>query len=213
MILNHDEALYNEGYDSDGEMPYFDEEADAGEDPDLYIEPSINLKPPLEAAPTLVPVMMSGAPPTQKLMPKDVKNKLSVNELKVELMKRGCKIGGKKGDLQACLLEALKNNIPVSTTDEIDKRNISINGLAPTAFWNNLTQQPEPTSEPATFDLLLRPPTERNEAPPNPNMFSLRPLRAQNSLVRWREWKQRSQGRGTSKLANYLECNQIERVV
>ncbi len=85
------------------------------------------------------------------------------------MKKRGCKISGKKGGLQACLLEALNNNTPQLTTDDIDKCNASMNGLAPTAFWKNLTCQSEPFPEPSNLYLSLCPPTERDESPPNPN--------------------------------------------
>ncbi len=137
VMVNHDEALYEEGYDSDGQMPYFDKQADAGEDPDLYGKPSINLKP-LLPEPSSVEAMehtnvKQKAPPL--LMFEDVRmSKLSVNELKTELKKRGCKLSGKKTELQARLLDALKNNILVSTTEEVDKRDSCMNGLAPTAF-------------------------------------------------------------------------------
>ncbi len=71
-------------------------------------------------------------------------------------------------DLQACLLEPLKNNIPVLTTNKIDKRNVSMNDCEPTAFWKNLSSQSEPNLEQSTLDSPLHPLTERDDAPPNP---------------------------------------------
>lgn len=132
-------------------MPYFNKQADAREDPDLYDEPSINLKPP---PPEPSPVeaaehtdFKQKAPPL--LTSEDVRtSKLSVNELKIELKKRGCTLSWKKTDLQACLLDALKNNILVSMTEEVDNSDLCMNGLAPTAFWRNLTRQSEPTPKP-----------------------------------------------------------------
>ena len=38
IMTNHDDSLFNEGYDSDCNLPYFDAVADMGEDPDNYDE-------------------------------------------------------------------------------------------------------------------------------------------------------------------------------
>ncbi len=101
---------------------------------------------------------------------------LNVSQLKEELKKRGCHISGKKVELQSCLLEALKNNIPMGLLEDVSKRDASLNGLAPTAFWKLLTKEHAPLPESQNKDCSLHPPTDMDEAWSIQNMPLLRLL-------------------------------------
>ena len=87
--------------------------------------------------------------------------KLGVKELRDELKLRGWATSGNKQALQACLREAIKQNIPVSTT-AAPPRHECMNGLDVTARWVLLTCNTTPIPEPVNIDASLHPPTERD---------------------------------------------------
>ncbi len=163
VMTNHDKALYAKGYDSDGELPYFDPIAEAGEDPESYKEPTISIDHPpkeLQKAPTPEPMVDK--------MTTTAANQLKVNKLKHELKKRGCKATWNKTELLKRLIDAINNKIPVANIADIEKRDSCLNGLAPTAYWKELTIDPTPVPEPINLDTGLLPPTEMDGSSPNP---------------------------------------------
>ncbi len=111
-MTNHDNSLFNEGYDSDCNLPYFDAVADMGEDPDDYDEDIILATAPSpESTTTTTVTATAGVFVTQPALTEEGARKLVVHDLKVELTKQGCRTSGKKAELLARLLEALRNNI------------------------------------------------------------------------------------------------------
>jgi hypothetical protein len=131
-FVNQDSTLNDEGYDSEGNLPFFaDEEQD---DIEGYEEPPIAGGSDA-AAPAPPP------PPAAQEVTVESMMRLGVNELKAELKKRGRPTGGKKADMQARLKEAIINNVPIASGSE-PPRHESMNGLDVTARWELLTRQP-----------------------------------------------------------------------
>jgi hypothetical protein len=150
-FANQDSTLNDEGYDSEGNLPYFaDEEQD---DIEGYEESPIDGSDAAAPAPPPPP-----APVTVESM-----MRLGVNELKAELKKRGRSTGGKKAEMRARLKEAIMNNVPIASGSEAP-RHESMNGLDVTARWELLTRQLYPVPEPENEDSTHRPPTERDAA-------------------------------------------------
>jgi hypothetical protein len=149
-FANQDEALNDEGYDSEGDLPYFaDEDAD---DIEGYDELAIGVDaptppPPPPVAPTVITV--------------ESLTRLPVKELKEELKKRGRSTSGKKEELRARLKEAIELNVPVASGNEAP-RHESMSGLDVTARWDMLTPNEFPVPEPENVDLSHRAPTERD---------------------------------------------------
>ncbi len=89
--------------------------------------------------------------------------KLGVKKLKEELKKRGRAIMGKKSELQDCLKEAVRLNVPVAGPSE-DPHHESMAGLDMTARWVPLTRINEPIVVPGVnADRSHRPPAEMNQ--------------------------------------------------
>ncbi len=91
-MTNHDLASYENGYDSDGQLPYFDAIANGGDDPDTYNENPILITAPLKESTTL-PGANASKEPTLSV---DDVQRLKVNQIKQELNKRGFKVTAKK---------------------------------------------------------------------------------------------------------------------
>ncbi|KAL3817141.1 hypothetical protein ACHAXA_009042 [Cyclostephanos tholiformis] len=86
---------------------------------------------------------------------------LNVAWLKDELKRRGRAIAGKKGELQACLKEAIVLNVPVASGGGVSVcRHESMAGLDVTVRWELLTPKYMPIPEAENIDQSLRPPTE-----------------------------------------------------
>ena len=155
-FTNQDESLLEQGYDSEGNLPYFDPTS-LEEDPDTFVEQSIGNGPPPAA-----PAAATAAPP-RTISIEDV-DKMKGKEVKAELRKRGQGVSGNVGPLKERLKEAIRNNIPVQA--EAAERHESMTGLDVTARWVLLEPDPTPIPEPTNDDGTLRPPTER-DAPVN----------------------------------------------
>jgi hypothetical protein len=90
---NHDEALYDEGFDSEGEQMFYDPVA-LDEDADDFIEEAI--------ASTSSPITSIPAPPIPGTLPPariltiDMISSLKVKDLKAELQKKGRRMTGNK---------------------------------------------------------------------------------------------------------------------
>jgi len=150
-FANQDTTLNDEGYDSEGNLPYFaDEEQD---DIEGYEELPMWGD---AAAPAPPPPPAPAVAPTVKSM-----MCLGVKELKAELQLRGRSTGGGKADLQARLTEAIENNAPIASGREAP-RHENMNGLDVTARWEVLTRNEHPVPEPENEDSTNRPPTERD---------------------------------------------------
>ncbi len=167
MMKNHNELLFDKGYDSDNNLPYFDNVSDMGDNPDQYYEDPIQFSHPLPPSNDTANLVNAKIVSTPQMTAKEAKA-LNISQLNEELKKRGCPVSGKKVELQHRLLEALKNNIPVGLLEDVSKRDANLNGLAPTAFWQLLTKELVPVPEPQNEDCSLRPPTEMDGGMVNP---------------------------------------------
>ena len=87
--------------------------------------------------------------------------KLGVNELRDQLKLRRWATSGTKQALQACLREAIEQNLPVSTT-AAPPQHECMNGLDVMARWVLLTCNTTPIPEPVNIDASLCLPTERD---------------------------------------------------
>ena len=192
-FANHDELKYGEGYDSDGEMMYYDEIA-LDDDPDDIIEDviepitvsatttsatttsaattSVATTSATTTSATTASATTISATTTSATSTVDVSQlsearagKLKVSELKDELRKRGKGTVGNKSILLDRLIECIRDKTPVG--EEIAERPGCMNGLDITACWVPLTRNTFPIPEPLNEDANLRPPTER-DAPINP---------------------------------------------
>ncbi len=92
-MTNQDPASYENGYDSDGQLPCFDVIADGGDDPDTYNENPILITALLKESTTLPDVKASKEP---TLSVEDAQ-RLKVNQIKHVFKKRGLKVTAKKG--------------------------------------------------------------------------------------------------------------------
>ena len=167
-FCNQDDALFDQGYDSEGEQLYYDPVA-LDEDADDFVEEAIGSTPPQAIATALPPLppLPSIVATTTASPVLDVK-KLKVAELKVELRKRGRGVVGNKDVLIARLVAAIEANVPVaSAAVAAAPREPGMGGLDVTARWLLLNHNPTPIAEPTNADGTLRPPTER-DAPVNP---------------------------------------------
>ena len=153
-FTNHDTSLYELGYDSEGNLPYYDPVA-LEEDADEYEEPSIGL-PTLP----LPPGWQNNTNTAPGLTLADVSGKMSVKEIKAALKQRGQTLSGNKSDLLSRLKDALITNLPV--LDVPVERDAGMTGLDVTAEWVLLEPDPIPIPEPTNKDDSLRPPTERD---------------------------------------------------
>ena len=154
-FLNQNSALNDEGYDSEGGLPFFaDEEVDDATE--YFEEPLIDsVAGPTSAATSTV--ARAGAVAVGLTV--EMMMSLKATELKEELRKRGRPILGKKADLQARLREVILQNVPVAVGNEA-RRHDSMTGLDVTAEWVLLTPEDEPFPQPVNVDESLRPPTE-----------------------------------------------------
>jgi hypothetical protein len=107
-FTNQNSELNDEGYDSEGNLPYF-ADANLNDDMDEYVEESIDVgggEAPPAAGGEPEPEATAPVPPI------DVMG-LTVAALKEELKKRGRTTGGNKAALQERLREAIVMNVPV----------------------------------------------------------------------------------------------------
>jgi hypothetical protein len=156
-FFNQNSALNDEGYDSEGGLPYFADEEEVDNATQYFEEPLVNsVEGPTSAAATstVAPAGAAAVGLTVEMM-----MSLKAMELKEELRKRGRPILGKKADLQARLREAILQNVPVAVGNEA-RRHDSMTGLDLTAEWVLLTPEDEPFPQPVNVDESLRPPTE-----------------------------------------------------
>mmetsp|Transcript_14413 Transcript_14413/g.30257 ORF Transcript_14413/g.30257 Transcript_14413/m.30257 type:complete len:556 (-) Transcript_14413:739-2406(-) len=162
-MTNHNGESFENGYDSDGELPFFNPVADMGEDPSSYNEKAVEINAPLKDPPN---IPQPSHPPSSVLTEEQVEG-LKVSELKDELKIRGCKISGSKAELKTRLTEAIKNKMSGATAEAIEKQNSCLNGLSPTAYWKELKKSSTPISEPRNEGNTLRLPTEIDTEHPN----------------------------------------------
>jgi len=154
-FFNQNSDLNDDGYDSEGGLPFF---ADMQDDNAVEF-----LEEPLEDT-------VEGPPPAAQATEQlsiETMMALKMKELKEELRKRGRSMLGKKGELQERLREAILLNVPVATGNEA-RRHESMSGLDVTARWVLLTPEDEPIPVPQNADRSLRPPTEMDGTLSNP---------------------------------------------
>jgi len=166
-FCNQDDALFDQGYDSEGEQLYYDPVA-LDEDTDDLVEEAIGSTPPQAIATALPPLppLPSIVATTTASPVLDVK-KLKVAELKVELRKQARGVVGNKDVLIARLVATMEANVPVALAAvAAAPREPGMGGLDVTARWSLLKHDPTPIAEPINADGTLRPPTER-DAPVN----------------------------------------------
>jgi hypothetical protein len=142
--------LNDEGYDSKGGIPFFADEPN--NNGDAYIKPLVDNGP--LAAPQSPP-----EPAATRLLTVESVMRLNVTQLKDELKKRGQSCVGRKSDLQECLKEAILNNVPVSSGNELPCQECMA-GLDITARWELLTSKDEPIPLPENGDPGHLPPTK-----------------------------------------------------
>jgi hypothetical protein len=155
-FFNQNPESNDEGYDSEGGLPYFADKEEVNAD--NYNEATLidDAHPPPGEAKSVQAV----AAQTPKLTVEGV-TLLNVAQLKEELKRRGRSIAGKKGDLQACLKEVIVLNVPVALGGgELVRHHESMSGLDIMARWELLTPKDKPIPEPKSKDPSLRPPTE-----------------------------------------------------
>ncbi len=149
-FTNQDSNMIDNGYDSEGGIPYID---DALLDDDFDEEPLSSGPPPPIPAVAAVPEV---AAPEPMLTVEQARQLKTVAELKEELKKRGQRVSGNKAELLQRLIEAIERNLPVGSVDENNKRHECMNGLDMTAHWVLLEQNPVPVPPPINADSNLR---------------------------------------------------------
>ena len=166
---NLDLNLYEEGYDSDGQIgPHFD--ANIAEGPQIYDEDEI------DEIMTAIPTEDDTPDEFVMIASEDIL-KLKVAELKVEIEKRGLVCSGLKKNLQEILKKAMIDRTPISNaavrttiTSPVIPR-----GFAVTAHWVPLTAEddvvPEPVDNPEFFCAPTIPENERNCSVPLKHNF------------------------------------------
>eukprot|EP00957_Ditylum_brightwellii_P130017 9916160-Ditylum_brightwellii.AAC.1 len=109
-FANHNKASYKQGYNSDGDLPFFDPIAAKNEDPDTYVEEATERTFPVSAPADAVELpVMQEAP----VLTVQAANCMRVSEIKIELWKHGQRVMGNKTELLGRLIEAIQNNAPV----------------------------------------------------------------------------------------------------
>ena len=135
-VVMHDDAGYDEGYDSDG-MPAPWHEIDLIDDEEAGAE-EVGL--PDEIEPFEAEEVNPENRDAQVLRVEDMM-KMNVRDLKVELMKRGLNQKGKKNELQVRLKAAIESNVPlVENLGEKEASNIAGDVFDPIAHWELLEQ-------------------------------------------------------------------------
>jgi hypothetical protein len=161
-FFNQNSVLIDEGYDSEGGLPFFaDEEVDDANE--YFEEPLLDSAEGPTSAATSTVLAPADAGAAAVGLTVETMMSLNVAKLKEELRKRGRPIVGKKADLQARLREAILQNVPVAVGNE-PPRHDSMMGLDVTAQWVLLTPEDEPICQPCNVDESLRPPTEMDAA-------------------------------------------------
>jgi hypothetical protein len=145
-IANLDEAKYEEGYDSDGNLPYYfdyegdedeDEEDDEVEDEEDH-EDDVGVVLPLEVH--------------------EIKE-FAGKRLKEELKKRGLSTCGKKEVLVTRLINGRNAKIGEGKKGKKKREDNFMAGLPATAMWVLLNPLATPVAEPVNLDSTLKPPT------------------------------------------------------
>ncbi len=67
-MTNHNEESYNDGYNSNDKLLYFDAITAGGEDPSSYLEKSINITTPPKNPPSIPPASADAPPNAQPSM-------------------------------------------------------------------------------------------------------------------------------------------------
>ena len=134
LVSSVDDALFLEGYDSDGlRAPWEEVEGLDIDDPNLDEEPlgigSPHVSPP-EADRQNV---------AENFTPPEDVCKMKVAELKTELKRRGCSVTGKKDELVERLVKAIEENVPLVENLPTEKvENLAGDGFSPGAHWELL---------------------------------------------------------------------------
>ena len=153
-FTNQDDALLDDGYDSEGALPLYDDLA-LDETAEHYEEEAISsglaLPPPAAAHASISEAMVV---------------MLNVADLKNELKKRGKVVSGKKLALVLRLTAVIRDGSPIQEEGAV-VRGAHLNGVYVTAHWHLLTKNPTPIDKPTNKDASLRPPKER-DVPINP---------------------------------------------
>ncbi len=88
----HNEECYDNGYNSDGKLPYFDVIADLGEDPEKYNKNLIKITAPLEDLSTLIAKETTAANQDRlDSLTVEAAKRLKAGEIQEELKRRVCK--------------------------------------------------------------------------------------------------------------------------
>ena len=148
-FTNQDNALFDDRYDSEGSLLFYDEIA-FDETADNYEEDVISgglaLPSPAAAHGSISEAMVV---------------MLNVSAQKNELKKRGTGVSGNKLALVLRLNAAIRDGIPIQEEVAVD-RGANLNGVYVTAHWRLLTKNPTPINKPTNEDTSLLPPTERD---------------------------------------------------
>ena len=112
----HNELNYDQGYDSDEEMMYYDEIALADDPGDInedVIDPGTASATTTSATTTLATTTSEMTKFAAVPLPEERAGKLKVPDLKYNLKKRGKGTGGNKNILFDRLIECIRDKIPV----------------------------------------------------------------------------------------------------
>ena len=134
LISTVDEALIEQGYDSDGRRAPWEEAEQLDFDgPELNEEPLRIGPPPVSSE---VPYRQNVAEKTVSQV--DVPG-MKIVELKEELRRRGCSLTGSKAVLQERLVKAINDNVPLTKNLSTERAgNLAGVGFSPGAYWELL---------------------------------------------------------------------------
>ena len=153
-FTNQDDALFDDGKDSKGSLPFYDDLVlDENEEhcEEEAISGGLALPPPAAAHASISEAMAV---------------MLNVAALKNELKKRGKGVSGNKLALVLRLTDVIRDGIPIQEEGAV-VRGAHLNDVDVTAHWRLLNKNPTPINKLTNKDASLRPPTER-DAPINP---------------------------------------------
>ena len=139
LITTVDEALIEQGYDSDGRRAPWEEAEHLDFDgPELDEEPLRFGPPPVSPVEPIQENVENVKNVAEKLVSVEDVPKLMVNQLRDELKKRGCSQKGKKAELRSRLVKAIEDKIPLVENLTIDKANLAGDSFSPGAYWDLL---------------------------------------------------------------------------